>query len=48
MCGETSSRPLFKKSNPRISLDQQTKTFYSLFLLYARVEDYQKILNLRC
>ena len=38
----------FFKSNPSISLDQQTKSFYSLFLLYARVEDYQKILNLRC
>ena len=35
--GETSPRPFSKKSKLRLSLDQQSKVLYSLFLLYVQV-----------
>ena len=31
-----------------ISLDQQSKVSYNLFIFFVQVEDYQNILNLRC
>ena len=37
---ETSPRP-FKDSGLYLSLDQQSKISYCLFLLYVQVEDYQ-------
>ena len=46
--GETSPRPLFKKSKVNMSPDQQSDASYSLLLLYVQVEDYQDILKLRC
>ena len=37
-CGtEAISRPFSKKSKLNISLDQQSKVLYNLFLLYARL-----------
>ena len=43
-CGrEISARPFHKKSKLRISLDQQSKMLYSLFLLYVQVEVYQNV-----
>ena len=48
-CGQTSPRPFFKKSKLSISLSyQQSEASYSLFLLYVQVDNYQKILKLRC
>ena len=35
--GETIARSFSKKSNLSISLNQQSKVLYSLFLLYVRV-----------
>ena len=35
--GEPSPRPFSKKSKLNASLDQQSKAFYSLFLLYAKL-----------
>ena len=46
--GETSLRPLFKKSKLSIPLDQQSETLHSLFWLYVQVEIYQNIIKLRC
>ena len=47
-CGvETSPRP-FSKSKLSISLDQEFKVLYSLFLSYAKLGDYQNILKLSC
>ena len=45
-CGaEISHRPSFRKSNFCISLDQQSKVLYSLFV---QVEGYRNILKLTC
>ena len=46
--GETSLRPLFKKSKLSIPLDQQSEILHSLFWLYVQVEIYQNIITLRC
>ena len=46
--GNTSPRPFSKKSKLSISLDQQSKVLYSLFLLYVQVEVYVSLLKLRC
>ena len=46
--GVTRPRPFLKKSKLNICLDQQSEVLYSLFLLYAQLEDYQTILKLRC
>ena len=46
--GETSHRNFSKKSKLRISLHQPSEILYSFLLLYAQVEDYQNMLNLRC
>ena len=35
--GETSPRPFSEKLKLSISLDQQSKVLYSLFLLYAKL-----------
>ena len=45
---EMSYRPFFKEKKLTISLDQQSKVSYSLFLLHVQVEVYQNILKLRC
>ena len=45
---ETSPRLFFKWSKLSISLDQQSETLCSLFLLYFQVVVYWKILKLRC
>ena len=45
---KTSSRPFYKDSKFSISLDQQPKISYSLFLLYVQVEVHQNILKLTC
>ena len=37
--GETSPRPFSKKSKLSISLDQESKVLYSLFLLCAKLRD---------
>ena len=47
-CGETSLRPFSKKSKVSIFLDQQAEIFYSLFLFYILVKDYQNISKLSC
>ena len=36
--GETSSRPFSEKSKLSISLNQQAKVLYGLFLLYAKLK----------
>ena len=36
-CGETIPTPFPKKSKLSMSLDQQSKVLYSLFLLYAKL-----------
>ena len=36
-CGETITKPFSKKSKLSISLDQQSKVLYSLFLLHAKL-----------
>ena len=36
--GETSPRPISEKLKLSISLDQESKVSYSLFLLYAKTE----------
>ena len=46
--GETSRRPFFEKSKLSITLEQQSKMLYSLFLLHVHVEDFQNLLKLRC
>ena len=46
--GETIPRPFSKKSKLSISLDQQSKVLYSLFLLCAKSKVYQNILKLSC
>ena len=43
--GEGSSRPFSNKSKLSIFVDRQSEILYSLFLLYARVEDHSNILN---
>ena len=40
--------PFLKKAKLSISLDQQSKVSYNLFIFFVQVEDYQNILNLRC
>ena len=42
--GKHSPRTFSKNSKLNISVDQQSKILYSLFLLYAQVEDYRNIL----
>ena len=37
-----------KKTNLKISLDQQPEILQGLFLSYVQVEDYQNILKLTC
>ena len=37
--GETSPRPFSEKLKLSISLDQQSKVLYSLFLLYGKLRD---------
>ena len=39
---------LFPDNFPLLSLDQQSKVLYTLFLLYIQVEGYRNILKLRC
>ena len=46
--GETSSRPFSEKLKTSISLDQQSKVLYSVFLLYGQVEGYRSISKLSC
>ena len=46
--GETSPRPFSEKLKLSISLDQQSKVLYSLFLLYVQVEGCRNILKLSC
>ena len=46
--GENSSRPFSKKSNLRISPDQQSKVLYSLFLLYAKLRTIKTKLQATC
>ena len=46
--GGTSPRLFSKKSKLSLSLDQQSKGLYSLFLLYVQVEGYRNILKLGC
>ena len=46
--GETSPKAFFKKSQLNISLDQESKVLYSLFLLHVQVEGYRNILKLSC
>ena len=41
--GKTSLRPVYKKSQLSISLDQHSKLLYSLFLLHVQVDVYQII-----
>ena len=43
--GETSPRHFSEKSKLNISLDQQSKVLYNLFLLYLQVEIYQNLLK---
>ena len=38
----------FLKSKLLISLDQQSKVLYRLFLLHVQVKGYRKILKLKC
>ena len=45
--GEASPRPFYKKSKLNISLDQQYKILWRLFLSYVHVEVYQNIVKLR-
>ena len=45
--GEASPRPFYKKSKLNISLDQQYKMLWRLFLSYVHVEVYQNIVKLR-
>ena len=45
--GEASPRPFCKKSKLNISLDQQYKILWRLFLSYVHVEVYQNIVKLR-
>ena len=48
-CGaDTVPRPFSKKSKLGISLDQYSKVSCSLLFMIYQVEDYQKILKLRC
>ena len=44
---ETSSRPFYKKLKLSISLDQQSKVLYSLFLLYGKLRAIE-MLKLSC
>ena len=46
-CRKTSLRQFSKKLKLRISLDQQSKVGYSLFLLYAHVKDHRNKLELK-
>ena len=47
--GKTIPRPFSeKKTNLKISLDQQPEILEGLFLSYVQVEDYQNILKLTC
>ena len=46
--GETSPRTFLKNSKLSVSLDQQSEVSYSLFLLYAQVEENQNILKIQC
>ena len=46
--GETSLKPFSVKLKLSISLDQQSKVSYSLFLLHAKLRGYQNILKLNC
>ena len=48
MCGRNCFQTLSLKIKLIISLDQQSETFYNLFLLYVQAEKYQNILKLRC
>ena len=43
-----SQRLFSKKSKLSISLDQQSKLLYSLFLLYVQGKGYRNILKLSC
>ena len=46
-CGrETTTRRFHRKSKLSITLDQESETLYSLFLLYAQLEVYQNIMKL--
>ena len=45
---ESNPRSFYKKSKLSISLDQQSKMLYRLFLWYVQVEVYQNILKLQC
>ena len=48
-CGEeTSPRPFSEKLKMSLSLDQQSKVSYGLFLLYGNFQDYRNILKLSC
>ena len=46
--GETSSMTLLYKTNMRHIYASTVWTFIKLFLLYAQIEEYQIILNIRC
>ena len=43
--GETTPRPVSKKSKMSLSLDQWSKVSYSLFLLYAKLRTIEKYWN---
>ena len=45
--GKTSPRSFSKKLKLSTSLDQQSKDWYTLFLLYDQVENYRNLLKLR-
>ena len=45
--GETNPRPLSKKYNLNISLDQQSKVLYNLFLVYTKLRAIKLLTNLQ-
>ena len=45
---ETMLRPFSKKSKFSISLDQDSKVLFSLFVIICQVEGYRNILKLNC
>ena len=47
-CGGEFSRRFSEIKKLRISLDQQSKVLYSLFLLYVKLQGYRNILKLSC
>ena len=48
LSAKLSPDPFLKKTNLKISLDQQPEILQGLFLSYVQVEVYQNILKLTC